>query len=68
MTDNHFDRTTRICKHLNIENLGEHHGVLLADAFEDFIYRGMCLNHYGLDPLASLLYRTMLGVLNKNRS
>ena len=44
MTDNHYDRTTRICKHLNIENLGEHHGVLLADALENFIYRDVCLN------------------------
>ena len=72
ITDKHYNRATRICKHFNIENLGGyHHLYLITDVYFltdvlNALDRHMCLNYYGL-VLALLLYLTMLGVLNKSR-
>ena len=54
-TDADYAYTKRVCKDLEIKNLGEYHDLyvqsdklLLADVFENF--RNMCLEIYELDP------------------
>ena len=55
ITDPDYAHTKRVCKDLEIKNLGEYRDLyvqndtlLLADVFENF--RNMCLKIYELDP------------------
>ena len=57
ITDADYAHVKRVCKDLEIKNLGEYliqsNTLLLADVFENF--RNMCLKIYELDPAKKVL-------------
>ena len=74
-TDADYIHAKRVCKDLEIKNLGEYHDLylksdtlLLADVFENF--RKMCFRIYHLDPVKFLSAPGLpwQAVLKKDRS